>query len=190
MAGPLTSSPKAGCSKSDALIGVLHTDCATETGTEKGRFGKALLAFRVPAQILSLSLIPTHGTSQAPERKGGHLCLYFLGHLCLYFLGRLCLFVIVRKQQSRTRGPWIGPDIGDPRPNIYIYILHLHVHVHIHIHIHLCIDIHLYLYLYLYLYPCLCLYQKGVSGPRYPKSKPRQTETLIKGNRNKPRPKP
>ena len=36
-------------------------------------------------------------------------------HLCLSLWCRLCR--IVRKQQSRTRGPSVGPDIGDPRPS-------------------------------------------------------------------------
>ena len=28
-----------------------------------------------------------------------------------------CVFSIVQKQQSRTRGPWVGPEKGNPRPS-------------------------------------------------------------------------
>ena len=56
------------------------------------------------------------------EMGRGVSCVFIFWVTCVFILGFACVFFIVRKQQSRTRGPWVGPDIGDPRLNIYIYI--------------------------------------------------------------------
>ena len=46
----------------------------------------------------------------------GVTCVFFLV-TCVLFSWVTCVVLIVREQQSRTRGPWVGPEIGNPRPS-------------------------------------------------------------------------